>query len=62
MGSLPLSQLPLRSSSPILIPFSLSLSLFFPFVLPSFVEAFFPFLRFKVFQCSLGVLCESFYI
>ena len=39
MGSFPLSQLHLRSPGPILILFSLSLTLF-SFVLPSFVEGF----------------------
>ena len=47
-------QLPLRNASPILIHF-LSLSLFFSFVLPSYVKSFF---------CwnSVDVLCESFYM
>ena len=41
--SFPLSQLPLRSSGPILILFFLYLC--FPFFLPSYVKVFFPFLE-----------------
>ena len=46
VGSFPLSQLSLRISGPILIPFLFSsLSVFSPFVVPSYVEGFFPFLK-----------------
>ena len=46
MGYLLLSQLPLRSAGPDLIPFSLSFFLVFsPFVLPSYAEGFLPFLE-----------------
>ena len=60
---LSLSQLPLRSASPVLILLlCLCLSLF-SFVLPCYMEGFLPFLRFKLFhQCSVDVLCESFYM
>ena len=59
VGSFPLSQLPLRNASSILIPF-LILPLFH-FVLPSYVP--WSFWRFKVFcQHSVYVLCESFYM
>ena len=42
MGPFPLSQLPLRSASPVLIPFSVY---FFTFALPSYVEGFLLFLE-----------------
>ena len=46
MDSFPLSHFPLRSAGPVLIPFFFSsLSLFFPFVLPSYVEGFLHFLE-----------------
>ena len=63
VGSFPLSQLPLRGFSPVLIPFSLSLSLFF-ICSPQLDGVFLPLsLRFKVFcQCSVDVLCKSFYM
>ena len=51
MDSFPISQLPLRSAGPVLIPFffffkvSLSLTFFLAFVLPSYLESFLPFLE-----------------
>ena len=49
IASFPLSQLPLRSAGPVLIPFfSLSFCLsfpFFPFILPSYIQGFLPLLE-----------------
>ena len=63
MGSFPLSQLPLRSASPVLIPFSLLLSLFTPLLFSSVMwRVSCPFWMFNVFcQHSVDVPCEMFY-
>ena len=75
LDSFPLSQLPLRSADPILIPLyfffsfppslplSPSLFLSFPFVLPIRLDVSCPSWRLKLFfQWSVDVLCQSFHM
>ena len=61
VGSFSLSQLPLRRAGSVLIPV-LSLSLFFLLFYPVMPRVSCPFWKFKVFQNSVDILYESFYM